>query len=85
MDILKPLNNVTSLDEYIAATQDVVKQSKNVKVQINITTVLTLKKIRSFEIQVSLPIWDIMKSIFSYLSNFVNTLFLFVSVSKQMR
>lgn len=54
MEINNLLKDVINLNEYITATQDVLNNYKNLKVTINIATVLTLKKIRSLEIEVSL-------------------------------
>lgn len=54
MEINHLLKDVINLNEYITATQDVLNNYKNLKVTINIATVLTLKKIRSLEIEVSL-------------------------------
>lgn len=54
MELNNLLKDVINLNEYITATQDVLNNYKNLKVTINIATVLTLKKIRSLEIEVSL-------------------------------
>lgn len=52
MDIGKLLKNVHNLNEYIATTQDASEKCKTSKIQLNMSTVLALKKIRSLEIEV---------------------------------
>ncbi|XP_035451627.2 uncharacterized protein LOC118277072 [Spodoptera frugiperda] len=51
MDIGKLLKNVHSLTEYISTTQDASEKCKTSKIQLNMSTVLALKKIRSLEIE----------------------------------
>lgn len=52
MDVGKLLKNVHSLNEYISTTQDASEKCKSSKIQMNMSTVLALKKIRSLEIEV---------------------------------
>lgn len=54
MDVNVLLKDVKNLNEYITVTQDVVNHSIIIKVGMNITTVLSLKKIRTLEIEVNL-------------------------------
>ncbi|CAK1591044.1 unnamed protein product [Parnassius mnemosyne] len=51
MDISKLFKNVNNLNEYISASQDVETNYKNIKIQLNMSTVLALKKTGSLEIQ----------------------------------
>ncbi|XP_022818709.1 uncharacterized protein LOC111351151 [Spodoptera litura] len=51
MDIGKLLKNVHNLNEYISTTQDCTEKCKTSKIQLNMSTVLALKKIRSLEIE----------------------------------
>lgn len=53
MDISKILKTVNNLNDYIVATQEVTNKPSNSKIQFNMSTVLSLKKIRSLEIEVS--------------------------------
>lgn len=54
MDIEKLLRNVHSLNEYISTTQDASEKCKTSIIQLNMSTVLALKKIRSLEIEAGL-------------------------------
>ncbi|KAJ8710680.1 hypothetical protein PYW08_009195 [Mythimna loreyi] len=51
MDVGKLLKNVHSLNEYISTTQDASEKCKTSRIQLNMSTVLALKKIRSLEIE----------------------------------
>ncbi|XP_030024117.2 uncharacterized protein LOC115442994 isoform X1 [Manduca sexta] len=51
MDMNKILKNINTLNEYISASRDAIGQNKNAKVQFNMSSVLALKKIRSYEIE----------------------------------
>lgn len=58
MEINQLLKGVMNLNAYTAATQDVLNRRKVIKVTLNIATVLTLKKIRSLEIEVNFQLLD---------------------------
>ncbi|CAG9570976.1 unnamed protein product [Danaus chrysippus] len=51
MDVSKILRTVNNLNDYIVATQEVINKPSNSKIQFNMSTVLSLKKIRSLEIE----------------------------------
>ncbi|XP_073963039.1 uncharacterized protein isoform X2 [Choristoneura fumiferana] len=51
MDLQKILCGVKSLNDYIAATEKVVSKCANIKIHLNMSTVLNLKKVRSLEIE----------------------------------
>ncbi|OWR42692.1 hypothetical protein KGM_203520 [Danaus plexippus plexippus] len=51
MDVSKILKTVNNLNDYIVATQEVTNKPSNSKIQFNMSTVLSLKKIRSLEIE----------------------------------
>ncbi|CAH1286838.1 unnamed protein product [Chrysodeixis includens] len=51
MDIAKLLKSVHSLNEYISITQDASEKCRTTKIQLNLSAVLALKKIRSLEIE----------------------------------
>lgn len=52
MDIGKLLKDVKSLNEYIDVTHDSSEECIKSRIQLNMTTVLALKKIRSLEVEV---------------------------------
>lgn len=56
MDLQKILYGVKSLNDYIAATEKVISKCENIKIHLNMSTVLNLKKVRSLEIEVNLII-----------------------------
>ncbi|CAB3249576.1 unnamed protein product [Arctia plantaginis] len=51
MDVGKLLKDVNSLNEYIDVTQDSSEKCTKSRIQLNMTTVLALKKIRSLEVE----------------------------------
>ncbi|KOB67548.1 Uncharacterized protein OBRU01_13548, partial [Operophtera brumata] len=51
MDVNDLLKDIKNLYDYVAVTQDVSSKRKTIKVALNISTVFSLKKIRSFEIE----------------------------------
>ncbi|XP_075985591.1 uncharacterized protein LOC142982793 [Anticarsia gemmatalis] len=51
MDVSKLLKEVNSLNEYISVTHDASDKCKSSRIQLNMSTVLALKKIRSLEIE----------------------------------
>lgn len=51
MDTNKLIKNVNNLRDYISLTEN-ANSLKNSKIQFNMSTILALKKIRSFEIEV---------------------------------
>ncbi|XP_041974116.1 uncharacterized protein LOC121729608, partial [Aricia agestis] len=50
MDILSDLKRVSNLDEYILVTQDIVSKHLKFPVLFNMSTVLSLKKVKTLEI-----------------------------------
>ncbi|XP_053618255.1 uncharacterized protein LOC128679822 [Plodia interpunctella] len=51
MDIEKLFLNIESLEHYINITKDVSRKYKNTKIQLNMSTVISLKKARFFEVE----------------------------------
>ncbi|XP_068625243.1 protein Daple-like [Battus philenor] len=51
MDANKLLQNINNFNEYVQVSHEVATNYKNLKIQIDISTVLALKKIRYFEIE----------------------------------
>lgn len=54
MDISKFLKTVNNVDDYISATEKMLSDHSNSKIQFNMSTVLALKKVRSIEIEVKM-------------------------------
>ncbi|CAH0717752.1 unnamed protein product, partial [Brenthis ino] len=51
MEVNKLLKTVNNVDDYISATQNMLNEHSNSKIQFNMSTVLALKKVRSIEIE----------------------------------
>lgn len=91
MDIGKLLKNVHSLNEYIAITQDASEKCKTSKIQLNLSAVLALKKIRSLEIEVlvlivnSLLIANYFYVIINFLLFIECCIILFYSISTKLK
>lgn len=81
MDVIKRLNTVKTFKQYKKVSEDVASKSNSLQnVEFNMSTIIALKNVQSFEIEVSFSLKEL--NHFSCAFNYKKT---FIAVFQQMR